>query len=65
MFSWISYVRFVMIASSVSLLKSLQFESIFVSTAAPQKISGARLAMARGHLLLVNTANLLAKPQRQ
>ena len=29
------------------------------------KISGAPLAMARGHLLLVNTANVLAKPQRQ
>jgi len=31
----------------------------------PPKISGAPLSMDRGQLLLANTANLLAKPQRQ
>jgi len=35
-------------------------------SAAPlRKISGAPLPMDRGQLLLANTANLLAKPQRQ
>ena len=29
------------------------------------KISGAPLAMDRGHLLLSNMANMIAKPQRQ